>query len=133
VSRAIGDRVRLVKDAVPIHVPDFMFQYREAANFPWRSQAAWLYSQMVRWDGTPFSAAEADVAQGVFRPDVYRAALAGSGAPLPNASSKLEGAIEADSIGAGSTQGRLILGRDAFFDRRAFDPDDIEGYLQGLP
>lgn len=23
----------------PIHYPDFMFQYREAANFPWRSQA----------------------------------------------------------------------------------------------
>ncbi len=133
VSRAIGDRVRLVQDAVPIHVPDFMFQYREAANFPWRSQAAWLYSQMVRWDSTPFSAEEADVAQGVFRPDLYRAALVGSGAPLPNASSKLEGAIGADSIGAGSTQGRLILGRDAFFDRRAFDPEDIEGYLAGLP
>lgn len=133
VMRAISDQVRLAKDAAPIHVPDFMFQYREAANFPWRSQAAWLYSQMLRWDGTPFSAAEADAAQAVFRPDLYRAALAGSGAPLPNASSKLEGAIGADSIGAGSTQGRLILGNDAFFDRRAFDPDDVTGYLSSLP
>jgi ABC-type nitrate/sulfonate/bicarbonate transport system substrate-binding protein len=133
VTRAISDQVRLVKDAAPIHVPDFMFQYREAANFPWRSQAAWLYSQMLRWDGTPFSAEEAGAAQGVFRPDIYRAALAGSGAPLPNASSKLEGAIGEESIGAGSTQGRLILGNDAFFDRRAFDPDDITGYLSSLP
>ena len=133
VLRAISDQVRLVKDAAPIHVPDFMFQYREAANFPWRSQAAWLYSQMLRWDGMACSPAEAAVAQGVFRPDIYRAALAGSDAPLPNASSKLEGAIGAVSIGAGSSQGRLILGHDAFFDRRAFDPDDIAGYLNDLP
>ncbi len=133
VTRAISDQVRLVKDAAPIHVPDFMFQYREAANFPWRSQAAWLHSQMLRWDGMPFSAEEAEAAQAVFRPDIYRAALAGSGAPLPNASSKLEGAIGAGGIGAGSTQGRLILGRDAFFDGRAFDPDDITGYLSSLP
>ncbi len=133
IARAITDRVRLVRGAAPIHIPDFMFQYREAANFPWRSQAAWLYSQMTRWDGTPFSAAEAVIAQGVFRPDIYRAALAGSGAPLPSASSKLEGAIDGTSLGAGSTQGRLILGRDQFFDRRAFDPDDIPQYLATLP
>lgn len=132
VLRAIGDQVRLVKGATPIHIPDFMFQYREAANFPWRSQAAWLHSQMVRWDGIPYSAAEGAMAQGVFRPDIYRAALAGSGAPLPNASSKLEGAIGAVGIGAGSSQGRLILGQDSFFDGRPFDPDDIAGYLNGL-
>jgi NitT/TauT family transport system ATP-binding protein len=132
VMRAIGDRVRVVPGADPIHVPDFMFQYREAANFPWRSQAAWLYSQMLRWDGTPFDPAEAQVAQGVFRPDLYRAALAGSGAPLPGASSKLEGAIGGE-FAAGSTQGRLILGRDGFFDGRSFDPDDVAGYLGGLP
>ena len=32
-----------------------MFQYREAANFPWVSQAEWLYTQMVRWDGLTYS------------------------------------------------------------------------------
>ena len=133
VTRAITDRVRLIRGAEPVHIPDFMFQYREAANFPWRSQAAWLYSQMIRWDGTAYSAAEDAVAQSVFRPDLYRAALAGSGAILPNASSKLEGAIDGTSLGAGASQGRLILGRDPFFDRRAFDPDDIPGYLNSLP
>jgi NitT/TauT family transport system ATP-binding protein len=78
------------------------------------------------------SAAEAAIAQDVFRPDVYRAALAGSGATLPGASSKMEGAIGA-SIAAGSTQGRLVLGSDRFFDHRAFDPDDISAYLNDLP
>ncbi|MES2042379.1 MAG: CmpA/NrtA family ABC transporter substrate-binding protein [Pseudomonadota bacterium] len=132
VLRAITDRVRLAQAQPPTHIPDFMFQYREAANFPWRSQAAWLYSQMLRWDGTRYSAEEAARAEGVFRPDLYRAALAGSGAVLPGASSKLEGAI-GDSLGAGSVQGRLMLGADRFFDGRAFDPDDIPGYLGGLP
>ncbi len=132
ILRAITDRIRLSRGAPPLHVPDFMFQYREAANFPWRSQAAWLYSQMQRWDGLPVLADEAKAAEAVFRPDVYRAALAGSGATLPGASSKLEGAI-GDPLAAGSTQGRLLLGNDRFFDGRAFDPDDIAAYLAALP
>lgn len=132
VLRAITDRIRLVPGGTPVHYPDFMFQHREAANFPWRSQAAWLYAQMVRWDGMAFSDEDAARAQSVFRPDLYRAALAGSNAPLPNASSKLEGALH-EPIGAGSTQGRLVLGSDRFFDGRAFDPDDIAGYLATLP
>ena len=132
IRRAISDRVRLVAGATPVHYPDFMFQYREAANFPWRSQAGWLYAQMTRWDGRAFDPRDAATAIGTFRPDVYRAALAGSGAPLPGASSKLEGAL-GEPIGAGSTQGRLMLGTDRFFDGRAFDPDDIPGYLATLP
>jgi NitT/TauT family transport system ATP-binding protein len=131
VLRAITDRIRLVPGGEPIHYPDFMFQHREAANFPWRSQAAWLYSQMLRWDRIDYSAADAATATAVFRPDIYRAALAGSGAPLPGASSKLEGGID-EPIGAGSIQGRLVLGSDRFFDGRAFDPDDIQGYLADL-
>ena len=132
IERAITDRIRVVPGGAPVAYPDFMFQYREAANFPWRSQAAWLYSQMVRWDKIAFSPADAATAAEVFRPDIYRAALAGSGAPLPGASSKLEGGLDAP-IGAGSTQGRLLLGSDRFFDRRAFDPEDIAGYLASLP
>jgi NitT/TauT family transport system ATP-binding protein len=86
---------------------------------------------MTRWDGTPFSADEARAAEGVFRPDLYRAALAGSSATLPGASSKLEGSIDA-AIGVGATQGRLILGSDRFFDGRSFDPDEIPAYLGRL-
>ncbi len=132
VLRAITDRIRLTPGGEPIHYPDFMFQHREAANFPWRSQAAWLYSQMLRWDAASYAAADAATATAVFRPDIYRAALAGSGAPLPGASSKLEGGIDTP-LGAGSVQGRLLLGSDRFFDGRAFDPDDIQGYLADLP
>lgn len=132
ILRAITDRIRVTPDGEPIHYPDFMFQYREAANFPWRSQAAWLYSQMARWDGVGFAADDAAAAAAVFRPDLYRAALAGSGAPLPGASSKLEGGLT-EPTGAGSVQGRLMLGADRFFDHRQFDPEDIPGYLANLP
>lgn len=132
VLRAITDRLRLTPGGKPVHYPDFMFQYREAANFPWRSQAAWLYAQMTRWDGMAYSDADAATATAVFRPDLYREALSGSGAPLPGASSKIEGGLDAP-IGAGSVQGRLTLGADRFFDARAFDPEDIAGYLASLP
>ncbi len=132
VLRAITDRLRLTPEGEPVHYPDFMFQYREAANFPWRSQAAWLYAQMTRWDGVAYSDADAATATQVFRPDLYREALAGSGAPLPGASSKLEGGLDSP-IGVGSVQGRLTLGADRFFDGRSFDPEDIAGYLANLP
>lgn len=132
VLRAITDRLRLAPGGEPVHYPDFMFQYREAANFPWCSQAAWLYAQMTRWDGVAYSDADAATATQVFRPDLYREALAGSDAPLPGASSKLEGGLDSP-VGVGSVQGRLTLGADRFFDGRSFDPEDIAGYLAALP
>lgn len=132
ILRAITDRLRLTLGGEPVHYPDFMFQYREAANFPWRSQAAWLYAQMTRWDGIAYSDADAATAAEVFRPDLYREALSGSDAPLPGASSKLEGGLDAP-VGVGSVQGRLTLGADRFFDGRSFDPEDIDGYLASLP
>jgi NitT/TauT family transport system ATP-binding protein len=132
ILRAISDRILLAHGGELLHVPDFMFQYRQAANFPWTSQAAWLYSQMIRWDRIPFAAKDAAKAKRVFRPDIYREALAGLEAPLPGASSKLEGAIVGDT-GVGSTQGRLMLGVDRFFDGRTFDPERIEDYLAHLP
>src|SRR3546814_20140317 len=102
-----------------------MFQYREAANFPWRSQAAWLYSQMIRWDSSRYSESDAARAAGVFRPDIYRAALTGTTATPPGASSKLEGGLD-EPIGAGYEQGSLMLGSDSFFAGRASEPADIQ-------
>ncbi|MEO9132022.1 MAG: ABC transporter substrate-binding protein [Sphingomonas sp.] len=131
IGHAMSDRIRFAHGFDTVHVPDFMFQHREAANFPWVSQAAWLYAQMriarhVRADTADYLAA-----QRVFRPDVYRAALRPLGVPLPGASSKLEGGI-ADSLGVGTTQGRLILGADSFFDARSFDPEALDAYLASI-
>jgi two-component system, oxyanion-binding sensor len=128
ILAAISDRLVLRQDGAPVHYSDFMFQYREAANFPWISQAQWLYTQMVRWDGMVFDAGDAAKAARVFRPDVYRSALRGADSPLPGASSKVEGAVRG-TIGAGTEQGRLVMEPDAFFDGKTFDPEKLEEYL----
>lgn len=122
IKGAISDRILFAKGKARVHVPDFMFQHREAANFPWVSQAAWLYAQMAAAGHVPANARGYAAAQAVFRPDLYRAALRSMGAALPGASAKLEGGI-ANPLGVGTTQGRLILGSDGFFDGQSFDPD----------
>ena len=132
IRRAISDRLVLAQGAPPVHFADFMFQYREAANFPWVSQAAWLYTQMQRWDGMEFDPAEAARAARVFRPDLYRSALLGSAEPLPGASAKVEGSL-AGPIAVGTQQGGIILTSNQFFDGVVFDLADAQGYLARLP
>jgi len=132
IRRAIADRLLLAREGALVHYPDFMFQYREAANFPWVSQAEWLYTQMVRWDHTPFDVEEARRAARVFRPDVYRSALIGSGEPLPGASSKVEGSIR-DRTVVGTQQGAMVMEANRFFDGMVFDPHHLEKYLKSLP
>lgn len=129
IRRAIGDRLLLARGGELLHFPDFMFQYREAANFPWVSQAEWLYSQMVRWDGLDFSAETARKAGRVFRPDVYRSALLGTGEPLPGASSKVEGSL-AGPTSVSMQQGVITLQNNSFFDGEAFDPARLESYIR---
>ena len=96
-----------------------------AANFPWRSQAQWIAHQLAARMGLDRAGAMRQ-AKPVFRTDLYRAALAGTGAELPGASSKIEGSVEA-RIPVASESGRLFLNRDVFFDRRVFDPDAPPG------
>ncbi len=130
IRRAISDRLLLRQGDEPLHYPDFMFQHREAANFPWVSQAEWLYSQMVRWDGLAFDSADARKAARVFRPDVYRSALLGTGDPLPGASSKVEGSL-AGPTSVSTQQGIITMGINSFFDGKPFDPELLEAYVAG--
>lgn len=131
VHRAITDRLLLNKGGALVHYSDFMFQYREAANFPWISQAQWLYTQMVRWDGMPFDADAAVRAGRVFRPDVYRSALKGTSEPLPSASSKVEGSLRWPTA-VGAQQGVITLEHNGFFDDHVFDPGDLPAYIRSF-
>lgn len=129
IRRAISDRLLLARGGEVLDYPDFMFQHREAANFPWVSQAEWLYSQMVRWDGLRFDPADARTAARVFRPDVYRSALLGTGDPLPGASSKVEGSLSGPTS-VSMQQGVITLENNGFFDGLAFDPALLETYIK---
>jgi NitT/TauT family transport system ATP-binding protein len=117
-----------------VHDPDFYIPLARAATFPWKSQASWFYSQMVRWGHARWSLQDANHAAEVYRPDIYRRALAGMAVPLPMTDSKVEGAMKiAQPVEAAG--GTLLLGPDHFFDGQIFVPDDMQAYvaLQTLP
>jgi len=121
-----------VRSGMPaVDVPDAMIFHREAAGFPWKSQALWIYSQFVRWGFIKASAENERIAGNVFRSDVYRRALGMSGQPMPGASMKLEGSLSSP-LPVGSSSGTLTLGPDRFFDDRVFDPSNIEEYLRSF-
>jgi len=131
IERALTGRIVARQGEVPVDLPDFLLFAREATPFPWQSQALWIYSQLVRWRMIEAGDDARARAAAVFRPDVYRRALAGSDAPMPGASMKVEGAL-ASPLAIGAPRGAIILGPDRFFDGRAFDPDRIEDYLAGF-
>jgi NitT/TauT family transport system ATP-binding protein len=115
----------------PVKVCDSLLFHREAAAFPWRSQALWIYSQFIRWKMVEPSPKAERLAADVFRSDIYRRALGQTDVPMPGASMKVEGALDAP-LAVGSHRGALTLGPDRFFDGRVFDPHHIRAYLTGL-
>ena len=86
---------------------------------------------MVRWGQTDFDRGAAHRAHNVYRPDLYRAALEGTDADLPNAGAKVEGALTIETPVA-SRRGKLTLGPDGFFDGMLFDPDAVENYIRSF-
>ncbi|MGH6734997.1 MAG: CmpA/NrtA family ABC transporter substrate-binding protein [Methyloceanibacter sp.] len=97
--------------------PDAVVFHRHAANFPWRSHAVWIITQMIRWGQVrePFDILA--LAERVYRPDLYRAAAAGLEIETPEHDYKSEGAA------AGAL----------FFGGATFDPRAAVGYLETLP
>jgi NitT/TauT family transport system ATP-binding protein len=131
IERALAGRIIARAGEVSVSLPDFLLFAREATPFPWRSQALWIYSQLVRWKMVNPSEDALARSAAVFRPDVYRRALASSDVPMPGASMKVEGALTAP-LPIGAPRGAITLGPDRFFDGRAFDPDQIAAYLAGF-
>ncbi|GGE29532.1 nitrate transporter [Primorskyibacter flagellatus] len=120
IDRALSGRFTISGRAEQRETPGFVEFHRGAANFPWRSQARWIADRMARTNGLdPQDAQQA--AGGVFRSDLYRQHMRGTGAELPGASEKLEGSIPHQTA-VPSQQGRLILEPDLFFDGTVFDP-----------
>lgn len=122
---------RLELPAADDAIPDFLVFSHKAATFPWRSHALLLYSQMVRWGQMAYDDAAVARVRGVYRPDLYRGALAGVEAAMPTASAKVEGALDVP-MHASAVGGPLVLGPDGFFDGVRFDPDRIREYLAGF-
>jgi two-component system, oxyanion-binding sensor len=120
IERILTGRLVISPAGDERRVPRFLEFHAGAANFPWRSQAAWIGAQLA-WRYGLDAARGIAAARSVFRSDLYRRHLLAAGAVLPSASDKLEGALHVPTATA-SVQGRLILQPDRFFDARIFDP-----------
>ena len=131
IQRGLSGQIVARQGEAAMILPDFLLFAREATPFPWQSQALWIYSQLARWHMVAPSKDSERQAAMVFRPDVYRRALASSDMPMPGASLKVEGAVETQ-LPIGAPKGAITLGPDRFFDGRSFDPDRIEDYLAGF-
>ena len=131
VLRALRGRIVTRAGEAPQVAPDFLEFHRHAANFPWRSHALWFAAQMARWGQIAPSRDNFAKAGAVYRPDLYRSALADL-ADAPRADAKVEGALTR-ATPVGSRRGTMTLGPDGFFDGRRFDPDAIDAYLASFP
>ncbi|KAA3512897.1 CmpA/NrtA family ABC transporter substrate-binding protein [Agrobacterium rosae] len=85
------------------------------ANYPRKSQALWIYSQMIRWGQAQFTPQAAEAAASAYRSDLYRDAL-GTGNSPQDADTRIEG----DRDG------------DRFMDGNVFDPGAIVDYVNGF-
>ncbi|SEQ09927.1 NitT/TauT family transport system ATP-binding protein [Devosia sp. YR412] len=109
-------------------VDEFFVPFLRAANFPWISHAMWFYSQMVRWGQVEHTPENAAKARASYRPDLFRAAMAGQGIAVPSANAKIEGALTEPTM-VGAAGATLTLGPDGFFDGMQFDLDHLDEYI----
>ncbi|WP_296994922.1 CmpA/NrtA family ABC transporter substrate-binding protein, partial [Thalassospira sp. UBA1131] len=79
----------------PIDLPDRHVFYRYTATFPWLSQGRWIGEQMKRWRQIPQDTDLKAVIPDVFRPDLYRTAVAGLDVLVPQDDWRVEGAADA--------------------------------------
>ena len=124
IDRALTGKLTISTLGEQRHVPGFLRFHAGAASFPWRSQARWIAERLIARHGAG-AGADADRLSKVFRSDLFRQHIAGTGADMPGASEKLEGAIRHETAVA-SSQGRMILLPDMFFDGSIFDPNPTE-------
>lgn len=114
IARALAGELMVGIGDSPRVVNDFLVLHRERANDPSVSQALWIYAQMIRWGQVDRRPNDEAIVRSVFRPDIYRAALAG----MPW---ELTPSLDEQSVG--------VLDSTVFFDGRPFDPKRIDAYL----
>lgn len=110
VARALTGNLKIASDGTVRTNDRYLMIGRNGAARPDPIQAAWIYAQIVRWGQAPLSEESLALAQAVFRPDLYDAAVGG----LPPLGPSEPG----DGIGG--------------FIGPAFDPADIAGHLASM-
>ena len=106
IRRTLDGRLKISPDGSMRESSRYLLVGREGAARPDPMQAAWLYAQMIRWGQAQLGPEALRVAKGVFRPDLYDAALGLEGSSRQAASA---------AVGA--------------FAGPEFDADNLAGYL----
>jgi len=106
IRRTLDGRLKISPDGTIRESSRYLLVGREGAPRPDPVQAAWLYAQMVRWGQAAIAPQALATAMGVFRPDLYDAALG------------IRGEIDRGAVGSVGA-----------FAGPAFDPADMAGYL----
>jgi NitT/TauT family transport system ATP-binding protein len=115
ILRLLSGELTVDPDGRTRQVRNYMAFHDQHANFPWISQALWIYSQMIRWGQVSYGEAGLSQVRAAYRPDLYRTVLGYKGTSVPPIDSKIEGAET-----------------EKFIDGRSFTPDDIPGYVEGF-
>ncbi|HEX4195303.1 MAG TPA: ABC transporter substrate-binding protein, partial [Stellaceae bacterium] len=92
--------------------------FAHAANFPWRSQAAWFLREMTRWNFLD-SGVDLDAAAAIYRPDLFRAAALRNAIAVPLADEKAEGAHR-ETWTVDAIPFPIPMGADSFCDGEIF-------------
>lgn len=101
--------------------------HQYSANFPWRSHAIWLLSQMIRWGQINQALPVQTLAENVYQTDIFRQACESLSLPCPDSDMKTEGHHASEW-----QFGSLTLGADRFIDGVEFDPRQAIDYVQGF-
>jgi ABC-type nitrate/sulfonate/bicarbonate transport system substrate-binding protein len=125
VRLSMSNMYQYSKGKLPESLPNFNIFNRYAANYPWRSHADWFLSQMIRWDQVSQPVDINEIANKVYRPDIYASAASELGWNIPEMDRKTEGINSHDH-----QEGNMLLGPDLFFDKKVFDSNQIADYLK---
>jgi nitrate/nitrite transport system substrate-binding protein len=111
-------------------LPEFHSFERHAATFPWRSHAAWMLVQMLRWGQLEKSLDVRAAARAVYWTELHREVAAELGVLRPDVDDKLEG-LHAAAWRHQTRAGSLELGSDLFLDGSRFDARRCVEWLRG--
>ncbi|MBB5518689.1 CmpA/NrtA family ABC transporter substrate-binding protein [Amphiplicatus metriothermophilus] len=114
-----------------VEAEDFLIFHHYAANYPWRSHALWFLSQMARWGQIEAPANFLAIADGAYRPDIYRIAAARLGVAAPLCDAKTEGAPDRAWVLTEATA-PIAMSASAFIDGGVFDPAAVGPYIEGF-
>ncbi len=131
VKMSMTGTFRYSSGEAPRSLPDFNVFYRYAANFPWRSQAEWFITQMLRWGQIRKAIDIRHTAASVYRPDLYRDAAKELGVPYPTIDYKTEGTHAATWTLTHASR-PIVMGPDRFFDGLHYDPARLIAYLDSF-